>query len=338
MNIEKYTDAINACRFCFMCRHLSAVGNVTFKEADTPRGRALILDKVRMNNSVIANPDYIKTIYDADLSAACRHHCVSHYDENGLLLAARQDIVAASLAPQNVATLAKELQDVNFKVEGAGDVLYYIDEYSRQQPEISDSFRKLAGNVKTISGGDTGKALKNLGFVDEAKNIAAKFASEVKKSGCKTLVTSCPASYDALKNDFPIDGVAVLHSSEFLLQRGFKSKTVKAAYYLDSDFLKNYNDNIAAPRTLLHSLGYDLKPFGTNKEESYSAGEGCVVYDCLNPEIAEKLCAYIFNLVDNTKNDLLITASPYTLYVLKKFHPELNIISLEQAVRDAVEA
>jgi len=34
MNIEKFTDSIKACRFCFMCRHLSAVGNVTFTEAN----------------------------------------------------------------------------------------------------------------------------------------------------------------------------------------------------------------------------------------------------------------------------------------------------------------
>ena len=42
MHIENYLNVIDACRFCFMCRHLDPVGNVTFREADTPRGRALI--------------------------------------------------------------------------------------------------------------------------------------------------------------------------------------------------------------------------------------------------------------------------------------------------------
>ena len=48
MNIDKYTDAINNCRFCFMCRHLSAVGNVNFTEADTPRVRAAAVQARRL--------------------------------------------------------------------------------------------------------------------------------------------------------------------------------------------------------------------------------------------------------------------------------------------------
>ena len=43
MNIDKFTDTIKVCRFCFMCRHLSGIGNVTFTEADTPRIRASLI-------------------------------------------------------------------------------------------------------------------------------------------------------------------------------------------------------------------------------------------------------------------------------------------------------
>ena len=48
MNIDNCTDAIKNCRFCFMCRHLSAIGNVTFTEADTPRVRAAMTYGVTM--------------------------------------------------------------------------------------------------------------------------------------------------------------------------------------------------------------------------------------------------------------------------------------------------
>ena len=43
MNIDKFEEDIKKCRFCFMCRHLSAVGNVTFREADTPRIRSSMI-------------------------------------------------------------------------------------------------------------------------------------------------------------------------------------------------------------------------------------------------------------------------------------------------------
>ena len=49
MNIDKYTDAIKNCRFCFMCRHLSGIGNVMFTEADTPRVRAAMIYGVTMH-------------------------------------------------------------------------------------------------------------------------------------------------------------------------------------------------------------------------------------------------------------------------------------------------
>jgi hypothetical protein len=321
MNIESHLDVINACRFCFMCRHLATLGNVTFKEADTPRGRALILDRVRMDSENLKNKDYIESLYESPLSAACRYHCVSHFDEAGLQLAARQDIVEAGLAPEKVKQLGEELQLVDFKVEGNGDVLYYLAPYA----ERSDLFI----DCKVISGGDTGKALEVLGFADKAKEVFAKFKTAVESSDCKTLVTSCPASYDMLKDK--LDGIKVMHSSEYLLAKELPKVSAKA-YYLDSDFLKNYNDDLSAPRELLEKCGYELVPFGTNPEESYAVGEGAVVYDKLNPELAGKLCERIVELADDIDNDLLITSSPYTRCALKKFNPQIKIISLEEAV------
>ena len=87
MNIDKYTDAIKNCRFCFTSRHLSGIGNVMFTEADTPRVRAAMIYGVTMHPEQLANKDFIDTLYRSDLSAACRYHCVSHFDENGLNIA-----------------------------------------------------------------------------------------------------------------------------------------------------------------------------------------------------------------------------------------------------------
>lgn len=326
MNIDKYLDVISACRFCFMCRHLTTLGNVTFKEADTPRGRALMLDKVRMNKENLKNADYINSIYESTLSAACRFHCVSHYDETGLILAARQDIVEAGLAPEKVKDLAEELKKVEFKLEGTGDILYYKDIYSEDASAFS--------NCKVISGGDTGKALEVLGFVEESDAVFSKFKATAEASGCKILITSCPASYDMLKDK--LDGIEVLHSSEYLYEKA-RPKDSGKAYYLESDFLKNYNDNMPWPRKLLEKCGYELMPFGTNNEESYAIGEGAVVYDKLNPELAKKLCERIHDLMDNPKEDILITASPYTKFTLKKYCPELTVLTIDEATDESKE-
>ena len=55
MQINQFPEVMSSCRFCFMCRHLSAVGQVSGRESDTPRGRALIADRVRMHPEEIGN-------------------------------------------------------------------------------------------------------------------------------------------------------------------------------------------------------------------------------------------------------------------------------------------
>ena len=51
MNIDNFQEDIKKCRFCFMCRHLSGVGNVTFREADTQRIRTAMVYGVPLDNS-----------------------------------------------------------------------------------------------------------------------------------------------------------------------------------------------------------------------------------------------------------------------------------------------
>jgi hypothetical protein len=319
MHIENHLDVISACRFCFMCRHLDPVGNVTFRESDTPRGRALIVDRIRMDRENMKDPDFIDALYRSALSAANRTHCVSHYDETGLALAARQDIVEAGLAPERVKALAKELEKVSFSVKGKGDVLYY------------GTFPALYPACKTLSGKDPGKALEVLGFIKESKKVFEAFKQAVADSKCKSLVVAEPSAYDFLKDK--LTGVKVLHCTEYLLAAPVKGGRTRKAIYLESDFLKNYAGNPPAPRELIKKCGYALQPFGTNSEESYAGGEGAVVYDDLNPELCEKLCKRVAGLAAGAmKKTLFITASLYVRDAMKKYNPKIETVSIEEAV------
>jgi Fe-S oxidoreductase len=317
MHIDNDQDVISACRFCFMCRHLDPVANVTFREADTPRGRALICDKIRMDREFLKNQDFIDTLYRSALSAANRYHCVSHYDETGLVLAARKDIVEAGLAPEKVTALAKTLEKVSFSIKGKGSVLYF-----GEKPE-------LYPGCKVITGKDPGKALEVLGFAQASRVVLDKFAKAVEASKCKTLVVAEPSAYDFLTDK--LAGVKVVHCAEHLLGSDVKPGRARKAVYLESDFLKNYCGNPSAPRDLLKKAGYALLPFGTNDEESYAVGEGAVVYDALNPQLCEKLCVRVAEQAKALKKPLFITASQYVRDALRKYNPTFNIVTLEDA-------
>ena len=343
MQISSFLDVINACRFCFMCRHIDTTASVSFRESDIPRGRALILDRVRMNGieELTEHPDFVTTMYDCALSAACRYHCVSHYDETGLILAARRDVVEAGLAPADVQALADTLATTPEPVltGEAGDVLYVE---SADQPEVSAAFSQLMARAgvsyRTLQVGETGKALAVLGYRALAAQQASKAGDAILASGCGTVVTSCPATFDALKNDTSeLDGIDVQHSSTYLLGLSKEGKltagpAARQAYYIDSDFLRNYNEIMAEPRELLTASGYALTPFGTNPEESYGLGEGAVVLDRLRPALVHGLRQRLVELMDSP-DALIITASPYTRQILSQWEGDaVRVLSLEEAL------
>ena len=169
-----------------------------------------------------------------------------------------------------------------------------------------------------------------LGYAARSKAVAEKFAAFVNGLGAKALVVSNPAAYDALVNDYGKYGIGlkvkVMHSSEFIagLKLDFR-QCGEAVCCLESDYLKNYVKNYPYPAELLKQLGVVCKPFGTNDEESYTAGEGAVVLPLLNPQLAKLLAGQV---AARAGEELSVTASPYTRRVLAG--AGLNVLTLEE--------
>ena len=340
MHTEAYNDAIMNCRFCFMCRHLSAIGNVRHTEVDTPRVRAAMIYGLGTGTNSFDDADFVDALYRQDLSACCVRHCVNHYDENGLALAARADVVEAGKAPEAVQALAAELAATSewraFGGMGNG-LAWFQDATTRSDKAAIVAAAKLFAAAKLsptiLTGGCIGKALKVLGYLPEAKAAAGKFADFLKKAGVKTLVVSNPAAYDALTKDYADFGVKlpckVLHLSQFVLQAKvkFAKKPAAPVYPLADDFLRNY-DNLDAPEKLLKALKAESKPFGTNDEESYCCGEGAVVLDKLHPELVTALAEYVAARADNPKTDVIVVASAYVKRALGK--AGLKAVTLEE--------
>ena len=336
MNIDNYLETIKFCRFCFMCRHLSAIGNVTFTEADTPRVRASMIYGATIHPELFANEDLIKTMYRSDLSGCCRRNCVNHYDEVGLTLAYRADLVEAGKVPEYIKTIATALMNSpEWSVSGKGKVAYVADNYSVESG-ASAAFGKLAKEFRTVSGGSCGKGLWVLGFRKEAKLLAEKFLKALE--GVETVVVSHTGIFDFLVNTIGEMGLKldakVMHTSEYLA--GVKTaRPLGDLYYLESDYLRNYNSDYPYPRALLTANGANLKPFGTNDEESYSCAEGALLLDKIEPELVEKLAKYIEARADNPAKDVIVTASPYTRIQLGRF-TSLKVKTIEELLAEAL--
>jgi len=352
MHIDTHRDTIKACRFCFMCRHLSPIGNVTYRESDSPRGRALWLDRALGNPRLLAVPDFQQTIYDADLSAACRRHCVNHYDEAGLVLAARRDVVESGHAPVAVETLRAEFAAATVTTHGDAAARVVIYENAAEAARVPEMAAALAAilaaagvNGRVVSSADSGKALLVLGDQAGARAHATRLREMIAGAGTRQVVTSSPAAFDAFRRDYPDLGVPfgnnveILHSSDFIL-RLLETERIKCGPVgkltvvpLASDFLRNYADGHNAIARVLARIGAKVGAFGTNSEESYTAGEGAVVLERLNPRLVEKLCGYVLGRIANPAGDVLLTASPYTKAVLRAYAGcAVRLTTLEETV------
>ena len=108
MNIENYKKDIDACRFCFMCRHVCSVARVTYEEEMTPRVRALLLSMV-LRKATDYTEEISEKIYQCALCKYCKEWCEGGWDLPSAIIAARFDLVEKGLVPEKVKEVKNSL-------------------------------------------------------------------------------------------------------------------------------------------------------------------------------------------------------------------------------------
>ena len=155
------------------------------------------------------------------------------------------------------------------------------------------------------------------GDVETFKRLAEHNATQIKESGVKKIIFSCPEGYRTLKLDYPNYGFDVgcelQHISEFLAekigQNGVKFKEIrKKVTYQDPCRLGRHLGVYDAPRKILESIpGIELVEMQYSRGDSIccgtSAWTNCDSYS--NMLRAERLCE-----ATETGAELLITACP----------------------------
>ena len=307
MNIEKYQgdkNVINSCRFCFMCRHLSTAGIASGRESDNPRVRALIAGRILSDPEAIKNPDFAKAVFAADLSAAPRMNCVTHYDEVGLTLALRRDFIAAGNIPAEVAAVRDAAVKTKYAVSGKGDTLFLASGYAPADKAMA----KLLGACRTMKGAEAFATLALLGFDKEAKAAFAKFKEAA--AGAKTIVTDSASVVLAVREFFK--GVKVLHTVEYLAGLKLKAKKGAKVAYIQSDLLRNYLESDAACKFFKKS-GAQVELYGTNEETSYTVGEISDALDRIDPVLVGEMAEYCARFAPADKKTVVVAASPLTV-------------------------
>ena len=115
-----------------------------------------------------------------------------------------------------------DVQPLAAAVAGKGGVLYFAGCMTQLTPSIRRATTSLldkAGVRWQLMDPDgglcCGRPLMMAGRSEQARELIAKNLEIIRASGCDTLLLSCPICYKVFKEEYPLEGVRVMHHSVF---------------------------------------------------------------------------------------------------------------------------
>ena len=341
---EKSKKHADACRFCWMCRHLCPVQLVTGKETNTPRAKGLLVSMITRGMKLEA--DTAETMYECMLCGACTNDCVTGFEPPLFIREGRTEAVVAGVAPKYVTDLIDVIEKtgsmygtseskVKTDAPETGDLLVWLGETARYStPEVAEALLKIldkAGVKYAVLKNEpsSGSALGDLmGFVEDVRAQAKKAAEAIKASGAKKVVVL--DSYDAALfrheyKDWGIELPEIVTATAFvdeLIKAGklAPKKEAMVVSYHDGRRLARDLDEHQPARDILTAMGCDIHEMWQNRRLAKCCGSAVV--GRYLPELRAKVAAGRWNDITRTDAKIMVAACPQSTEALSATVPE----------------
>ncbi|MDY3868014.1 MAG: (Fe-S)-binding protein [Pyramidobacter sp.] len=340
----------DACRFCWMCRHLCPVALKTGKELNSARAKGLMVSLVKRGAKY--DSSMAEAMWECCLCGACTNDCATGYEPRSYIREARSLAVSEGIAPKNVMTVVDKIfatgniygaEDLNtvFAEETAAlpksaDVLLYMGEVVRAEtPEIGKaamSLLKKAGVEFTVladepvSGGYMGDMI---GFVDEVRRQALKVSCAIDGCGARTIVVLDPIDARIIKHEYAEWNCApraeVLTATAYFASLVAEGKLQPAKNDVvcsihDTGALCRDLDESAPVRALVEALGMKNVEMFRNRALAKSCG-GALLRQYA-PELSALTVEGRWEDLLRTDARLLVTEAPGSYAALKSGMPK----------------
>ena len=215
--------------------------------------------------------------------------------------------------------LVTNYSEVHQSITSKAEILYFAGCMTKLTPLIKNSMETLL-NVSGLSwqaldkDGTVccGRPLILAGLFDAAKTLIAKNSMNIKSSGAKTLVTSCPICYKAFKEEYDLD-IEVLHHSQFLkrlIENGKiqVSKSDQKVVYHDPCELGRGSGVCVEPRIVIGHIA-NIQKVEHEKEKSLCCG-GSIGNIRLTEKDRKKIAQDALQSYGLQNADMLVTSCP----------------------------
>ena len=356
---EKAKKHADACRFCYMCRHLCPIELVTGKENNTPRAKGLLVSM--MNRGMQMDKGCAVTMYECLLCGACTADCVTGFDPLVFIREARTQAALDGLTPAFAQKVIDNLEEtgnpygakeakVGYEgIPQEGETLVWLGNAARYA--VADVAEALFAILKKA--GVSFAALKDepasgcelgdmIGHVEDVRVQAKAAAAAIAATGAKKVVVL--DSHDAAFflhecKDWGIELPEVVTATSFvndLIKEGklAPEKKAEVVSYHDAARLSRDLAELDPAREIIAAMGADLHEMYLNEKDNKNpANKACGSFvrakECgsslmgqMKPELAKLLCENRY--VDLLRGDarIMIAADPQATEALRLSVPE----------------
>ena len=342
---ERARKNADACRFCWMCRHLCPVQLVTGKETNTPRAKGLQVSLIERGMPM--EKDCAETMYECMLCGACTNDCATGFDPLVFIREARTEANVKDIVPADVRKVIDAVLEtgniygekeakVDFSdIPETGDTLVWLGECARYSvPETAQALFEILKKAGVPFAAlkdepSSGSSLGDLmGFVEDVRAMARRAGEAVKKSGAGRLIVL--DSYDAALmrheyKDWGIDLPEIVTATAFvdeLIREGriTPRKEEGEITYHDGSRLARDLDGHEPARRILEAMGFTIREMWQNRRLAKCCGSA--VARRFMPGIALKVAQNRWNDVRRTPVKHLTAACPQSTEGLKMTVPE----------------
>jgi Fe-S oxidoreductase len=358
---EKSKQIVDACRFCWMCRHICPVGNATGQERNTSRARALALSLVNREGAELT-PDIMDNIYECQMCGACTKECVTGWDPTYFTKEVRLQAALEGKTPDYINALVDKVLD-NGNIFGAteisADLAKAIDKHTAKEDVIlflgaearynvpeaainAIAVLEKAGVKFTVLADEpaSGYALDWLiGAADETKKQMADCAKVL--NGYAKVVAFDPADAKVFVREYKEYGIELPAVATFtafvsgLVKDGSLkvANTGKAVVFQDPYQLARDLEEVDEPRAIVAACA-ELNEMLLNKKDTmWAGGSFMAIY---NPLVSDLVAKERWMNAINVGADTIVTASVSEYAALKKVAPEgKKVVAIEELILSA---